>query len=351
MTDVLPYSADQLRFCQTLPKIELHAHLNGSIRESTIRELAEKQGLSPETLRFLSKTGTRSLPEGFKLFAVIHTITTTHAILTRITREVVEDCADDNIVHLELRTTPKARPEHGMTKASYCDAVLAGLQQYISTQESTGHRPISTGLILSIDRRETAAQAQETVDLAIRLGRHQVIGIDLSGDPTLNSWHDWSSALNKARQHGLKITLHAAEVYAPEETEHMLQFRPDRLGHMCCLSPSLEQQLFSTKIPVELCLSSNVITASVKGFPDHHFLPFYKAGHPVVLCTDDQGVFQTSLSKEYAIAAQAFQLTEDDLWTLVLRSVDYTFLSKAAKAELTDLMQRRRHALSVAKQS
>lgn len=202
------------------------------------------------------------------------------------------------------------------------------------------------GLILSIDRRETAAQAQETVDLAISLGKHQVIGIDLSGDPTLNSWCDWVPALSKARWHGLKITLHAAEVYAPEETAQMLQFQPDRLGHMCCLNPSLEQQLFSSLIPVELCLSSNVITASVKGFPDHHFLPLHTAGHPVVLCTDDQGVFQTSLSREYAIAAHAFHLSKDELWTLVLRSVDYTFLSDAARADLKALILRARATMN-----
>ena len=74
------------------------------------------------------------------------------------------------------------------------------------------------------------------------------------------------------------------QVYAPEETAQMLHFQPDRLGHMCCLNPSLEQHLYASKVPVELCLSSNVITASVKGFPDHHFLPFYKAGQAVIQC-------------------------------------------------------------------
>ena len=72
------------------------------------------------------------------------------------------------------------------------------------------------------------------------------------------------------------------QVYAPAETQQMLDFRPDRLGHMCCLNSALEEQLFASTIPVELCLSSNVITASVKGFPDHHFLPFYTAGQPLL---------------------------------------------------------------------
>lgn len=73
------------------------------------------------------------------------------------------------------------------------------------------------------------------------------------------------------------------QVPAPEETAEMLAFRPDRLGHMCCLTPSLEQQLFASNVPVELCLSSNVITESVRAFPDHHFLPFYKAGRDAML--------------------------------------------------------------------
>lgn len=67
-------------------------------------------------------------------------------------------------------------------------------------------------------------------------------------------------------------------MYNPAETKQILEFRPDRLGHMCCLDDNLEKQFYRSCIPVELCLSSNIITESVGSFPDHHFLPFFRAG-------------------------------------------------------------------------
>lgn len=139
----------------------------------------------------------------------------------------------------------------------------------------------------------------------------------------------------------------------------MLALRPDRLGHMCCLDEALEAALLASGIPLELCLSSNVITESVDGYPDHHFLPLYRkgeahfasqrtslcqqqsayyprshAGHPVVLCTDDSGVFSTSLSREYALAAASFQLSPSVLLSLAEAAIDHCFLTASEQAEL-----------------
>lgn len=90
----------------------------------------------------------------------------------------------------------------------------------------------------------------------------------------------------------------------------------------------------ASNIPVELCLTSNVKTQSVPGYVDHHFKQFYAAKHPVVLCTDDPGVFATCLSKEYAIAAKSFQLQQSDIMELAERAVAYTFASQQEKHSL-----------------
>ncbi|GIL72575.1 hypothetical protein Vretifemale_2905 [Volvox reticuliferus] len=195
-------------------------------------------------------------------------------------------------------------------------------------------------LLLSIDRREDAAAALETVQLAARYKCRGVVGVDLSGNPYVGSWASWSEALAVARAAGLGVTLHAGEVYTPFETAAMLAFRPDRLGHCCRLDRELAEALRSSAIPLELCLTSNVLTQSVPSYPEHHFAELYVAGHPVVLCTDDSGVFGTTLSREYAIAATAFGLSMSALMELSRKSVEYTFANEQEKQRLRSIMDR-----------
>lgn len=336
------FTPQQLSFCQELPKIELHAHLNGCVRAEVIAELAAAAGCAPPDLAQLARRSARTLAECFQLFDVLHRLTTTHETITRITREVIVDFANDNVTYLELRTTPKERPEHGMTKASYCDAVLRGLADYYA--HSRRSPDIGVRLLLSIDRRESAEQAMETARLAVSLREAGVVGLDLSGNPSLGSWETWRPALDHARRHGLKVTVHAGEVTNHEETAAILAWRPDRVGHLCCMDDALERQLLESRIPLELCLTSNVLSESVASFGDHHFGELFPAGHPVVLCTDDSGVFATTLSREYAIAAATFGLGEERLRQLVLAAVDYTFLEEA---ENEALRQRMEHELLV----
>ncbi|XP_031473593.1 N6-mAMP deaminase-like isoform X3 [Nymphaea colorata] len=286
-----------MEWCLALPKIELHAHLNGSVRDATLLELAKDLGnkgvLVFSDVEHVIKKSDRSLAECFKLFDLIHIITTDHATVSRITKEVVEDFAAENVVYLELRTTPKTNETIGMTKSSYVEAVMKGLRAVetvevvlspcastLEPEPSTSVNDASTKkkqgrifvcLLLSIDRRETTASAMETVQLALKMRNQGVVGLDLSGNPITGDWITFLPALSCAREQGLPITLHCGEVRNPKEIKAMLEFCPERIGHACCLEDEEWKMLKSLNIPVEICLTSNVRTNSISSLHDHHF--------------------------------------------------------------------------------
>ena len=371
-------------FCHALPKCELHAHMNGCIRNSTILDLAkelesrgQKTLLNEEDLELLTAdSADRSLAQCFRLFAIIHRVTTTHNAVTRIAREVTEDFFADNVRYLELRTTPKDNPKEGMTKESYMDAVLAGLKSFHDAEDTFfQHRsshsgsslekgeaddsdcnatlqqlengatsgraassnvrdavtespppPIIVRLLLSIDRRESTEDAMATVRLAAALTHRGIVGIDLSGNPCVGSWASVLPALQLARSLSLPITLHCAEVANDAEADAMLAFGPERLGHVCCLSEKQWGRLRGLGIPLELCLTSNVKTESVRDYTNHHFSEVYKGRHPVALCTDDTGVFSTTLSREYALAATALGLSDAEVKRLCTEAFRFSFV-------------------------
>jgi len=323
-----------LPLCRALPKVELHAHLNGSIRASTLLELAyehSKNGVVcyPD-LEFIIKKDRRSLPETFQLFHLIRLVTTDYHVITRITQEVIEDFAAENIIYVELRTTPKNNPTIGMTKRSYMEAVKAGLDSAVPIS------PIHVRVIPSIDRRETTEAAMDTVRLACELRQEgwEIAGIDLSGDPAVGEWETFVPALKFAREQGFPLALHCGEVPNAEEIRSMLAMCPERLGHVCCLDEPEWQVLLASGIPVEVCLTSNVATLSVPSVEDHHLVGLHKAKHPIAICTDDTGIFATSLSRELALAAACLDLTTEELLALAKNAIDYAFAEPSLKKAL-----------------
>ena len=370
-------SSHDADFLSRLPKVELHAHLNGCIRESTLVELAKERNISLSPKHFSSSSPLssedehhhtmynvrpRSLQDCFDMFADISQAVNDLKALERITREALDDFQQSNVIYLELRTTPKILLydyKDGLllkkaTKKEYVDVVLRVMQEHMQQYPSMTCR-----LILAVDRSLSVQEATENIDLAIATitansSQSLLVGVDLGGNPTRNDFRDYQHLFQKARQANLKVSLHCAEVPCEhgerwEEAKAMLQFRPNRLGHALLLPKDLQQLLLDYNIPVETCPTSNVMTLElhklangnlIHGLGQHVLLKeWLDANHPLAICTDDPGVFDTNASKELIIFQQAMELSVEQVATIVLRSMDAAFCDCQVKQHFQRTIQ------------
>jgi len=146
--------------------------------------------------------------------------------------------------------------------------------------------------------------------------------------------------LRKAREMNVPLAIHLAEISNHEETMEFLKFKPDRIGHGTCIHPSLGghidlwEQLKKDPVPVEVCISSNVTCQTVTTAKDHQTKLLYEAGIPIVICTDDKGVFLCSLSGEYKLAAESFGWSREIMWNISFKAIDASFSTRSEKEEL-----------------
>lgn len=277
-------------FTKRLPKIELHAHLTGSITPQCLHEIWTQRKLSEpdlaleDPLRVLSKDQRWNIVTFFPVFSqYIYELCSTPASILYSTNAVLQDFKDDGVVYLELRTTP--RSSTSISKDDYVATVLNCISNF--AERAT----MPTYLILSIDRRNTAAQAMETVDLAIKYRSRGVVGVDLCGDPSKGNVSLFTEAFVTAKLYGLKIALHFAEIAGQRvgpELFTLLAYQPDRLGHVIHVSEYIKQEIISRGIGVELCVSCNVQAQMTEGgVGDHHFGFWKDSSCPIALCVSD----------------------------------------------------------------
>ncbi|KAF7989862.1 hypothetical protein HCN44_008536 [Aphidius gifuensis] len=326
---------DLSTYCKALPKIELHAHLNGSVGTETLRKLQKIQN-NPVNDQLISEIKNfKTLKECFRVFKIVHDLTDTIEAVYLATCDVIKDFHDDNVIYLELRTTPRA-VNGKMTKNEYIKTIIKAIED--TSKVLSG---IIVKLLISVDRKQGSLNADENIKLAIKFHEEYpkcVVGIDLSGDP--EEGEACIKLFQDCRKVGLKIAAHCAEVPNENEIVDILNFKPNRLGHGTCIhknlggSDELYNKLLSSKIPVELCLTSNVKCATVPSYSEHHLGYLLKDKHPICLGTDDKAVFNVTLSGEYELAAKYFSLSNKDLLDLSMNAVEYCFANDEEKTFL-----------------
>ena len=350
-------------FTKALPKVELHAHLSGSISRATLHTIWQKKKTNPnDDKNILSDPAIALKPAGtfptilsfFQIFndCIYHLVNDRDSI-AYATRSVVEDFQRDGVRYLELRTTPRNIPNAGISREEYVQIVLEALIQHHKAQLASGAKDadvIEVHLILSIDRTMSALEADEIVSIAASHSQPpstpseptipppRVLAIDLCGNPTKGDVSIFTPSFLRAKTLGLNTTVHFAEVPASSTTTELttlLSWSPSRLGHCCNIPPALKPIIAERKLGLELCLSCNVLAEMTQGgFEGHHFGEWVATECPVALSTDDVGVFESALSNEYLIAARAFGLARGQVVELAKRGARAGFAGRERMGRL-----------------
>ncbi|KAL3479753.1 hypothetical protein BJX99DRAFT_221712 [Aspergillus californicus] len=337
------------QFTRSLPKIELHAHLSGSISRQCLHDIwLQKKARDPT---FTVEDPLIVMPPGkvdFSLNTFFQTFSTSIYNLVNdlesiayATTSVLQSFLDDGVRYLELRTIPRAAPNSSFTCTEYLSTVL----DTIATFTAQNADKISIHLILAIDRGQLitdASHALDIIDLAIANQTRGVIGVDVCGNPTKGNISLCRDAFAKAKTHGLGLTVHFAEVHSNnlrEELQTMLEFNPDRLGHVIHVPEDIKREIARRQLGLELCMSCNVHAKMFDGgFLDHHFGYWRHEECPVVLCTDDMGFFCSPVSNEYLLAAEHFQLNRVDVLNIARKATNAIFGGEEEKKRLRVLL-------------
>ena len=329
------------------PKAELHVHLDGSLRPSTMLELARAQGIrlpadTPRGLaQALSVKHAKSLEEYLTKYEITLSVMQTAPALERVAYEFVLDAAADGVRYVEVRYSPLLhRP--ALTLAQALEAPLAGLRR------GTVETGTKVGLIVCGIRTRAAAESLELARAAADYRTAGVVAFDLAGPERGFPAGDHATAFAYAAQHGMACTCHAGEGDGPQSIHQALHAcGAQRIGHGTRLGedPALLAYVIERKIPLEMCLTSNLHTRTVPSVAAHPFKRYLDQGVVVTLNTDGRLMDGISLTDEYFLAHSALGLTQADLARVVLNACESAFLPEFEKVALVSRVQSELEAL------
>jgi adenosine deaminase len=329
------------------PKAELHVHLDGALRPATMLELARAQGIrlpadTPDALaKAMLVRDAKNLEQYLQKYEITLSVLQTAAALERVAYEFVVDVAAENVRYVEVRYSPLLhRP--ALTLAQAIEAPLAGIRRAAA---ETGTK---VGLIVCGIRTLPPADSLDLARAAAEYRAAGVVAFDLAGAERGHPARDHRAAFEYAAAHGMACTCHAGEGDGPHSIHEALhELGAQRIGHGTRLGedPALLEEVVARKIPLEMCLTSNVHTHAVARVAEHPFRRYLQQGVVVTLNTDGRLTDGITLTDEYFLAHAALGLTPDELARVVLNACESAFLPDYEKVALVSRVQSELEAL------
>jgi adenosine deaminase len=323
-----------------LPLIDLHRHLDGSIRLETIIDLGRQHNLKlpawdVESIRpFVQVTEPQPGVMAFiAKFEWMVGILVDYAACKRVAYESVQDAKNEGLDYVELRFSPWFMAEpHGLDPARLVEAVIDGVS---SARQDTGMKINLIGIISRTYGPDIASKEIE----ALLNCRDQFVALDLAGDEANFPGDLFEEQVNQARDAGWRVTVHAGESAGPESVWHAIQgLGAERIGHAVHAvdDPALMQFMLERGIGIEANLTSNVQTSTVPDYAHHPLRRFLELGLLGTINTDDPGISGIDLPYEYEVAAPAAGLTKVQIQQAQRNALEVAFLSAQEKFELAD---------------
>jgi adenosine deaminase len=338
MTERRAPGASTRRLIEAMPKAELHLHLDGSLRVDTALDLARTRSIddAPRTWNamfaaLVAPAKCADQAELLRAFDLPIALMQDAEALERITADLVETKATDNVRYVEIRWGPLLHTARGLGLADGIAAVCGGARE-AAARTGTEVRLICTAL-----RSHDPAANVELAESAARFRDDGLVGWDLAGpEAAFPNAFDHVRSFEAARAGGLRITLHAGEWGGAAQVRAALALEPERIAHGpgTIDDPQLMAELSARAVTLDLCPTSNDQAGIVASVADHPLARLHRAGVPVTLNTDDTTVSDITLSEEYARAITEIGLTLPELWAIDRHTLDVAFADESILAPL-----------------
>lgn len=324
-----------------LKRIDLHNHLDGSLPPATILELAQMSGvtLPADTVEDITKYLTvshdcTSLNEYLEKFDIPVSVLQTEACLEKAVYDLMQDLAQRGVCYAELRFAPGQHRQRGLSQMAVTRAALSGLNKAVT------ELPIRGRLILCCMRGAPDDVNRETIDVTKHFLGKGVCCADLAGAEAIFPTSDYKTLFSYAAEQGVPYIIHAGEADGPDSMWAALEMGAVRIGHgiAAVQDEKLMEYLKAHRIPLEVCVTSNVQTKGAASVEAHPILDMLEYGLAVTVNTDNMTVSGTDLDREFALLRSRSGMTEEQERKMTENAVRAAFLSEEEKSNLMKLI-------------